>query len=331
MTGLLVSQSWLDRYEGQLLLAASAAGVTFEYIIAPDEPTARVAAEDVERIAVAFFSKDLNPELARAFFSAVQGAANLRWLQVYNTGVDAPVYQRLIAKGVKVTTSSGSTAWPVALNAITGMLVLARGFRRWIDHQRDHIWEKTAADEPPADIAGQTLVVFGLGPIGLEISRLAKALGLHVIGVRRSGPRKGEPVDEVRHPSELREVLPRADWLAIAAPLTPETRQAIGAEEIALLPLGARVLNIARGEIIDEAALATALDSGRLGGAYLDVFETEPLPSESPLWDLPTVVISPHDAGASSGSEDRIAAIFLDNLARWARSERLVNEVAAAE
>lgn len=331
MTGLLVSRSWLDRYGGQLASAAAAGGLSLDFIFAPDDPAARLSPEDCERIDIAFFSKDLNPDLARPYFAAVQGAPNLRWLQVYNTGVDAPVYMRLLARGVRVTTSSGSTALPVATNAITGMLMLARRFPRWMRQQRERTWEKTSPDDPPRDLVGQTMVVFGLGPIGTEIARLAPSFGLQVIGVRRSPATSSDPVDEIRKPSELAEILPRADWLTIAAPLTPETRASIGATELALLPQGACVINIARGEIIDEPALVEALASGHLGGAYLDVFETEPLPVESPLWDMPNVILSPHDAGASSASEDRIAAIFFANLERWARDEPLVNEVRAAE
>jgi len=331
MTGLLVSRSWLDRYEGQLASVSAAGGLSLDFILAPDDPAAGLSPEECERIDIAFFSKDLNPDLARPYFAAVQGAPNLRWLQVYNTGVDAPVYMRLLARGVRVTTSSGSTALPVATNAITAMLMLARRFPRWMRQQRERTWEKTSPEDPPRDLAGQTMVVFGLGPIGSEIARLARCFGLQVVGVRRSPATDSDPVDEMRKPSDLAEILPRADWLAVAAPLTPETRAAFGAAELASLPQGACVINVARGEIIDEPALVASLASGHLGGAYLDVFETEPLPVESPLWDMPNVIVSPHEAGASSASEDRIAAIFLSNLERWAKGESLVNEVSAPE
>jgi phosphoglycerate dehydrogenase-like enzyme len=138
-----------------------------------------------------------------------------------------------------------------------------------------------------------------------------------------------DPVDELHHPAALAELLPRADWLALACPLTDETRNMIDTRALALLPRGARILNVARGEVIDEPALIEALRGGQVGGAYLDVFQIEPLPAESPLWDLPNVIITPHNSAASAGNDGRAAAIFLRNLRHWAHGEPLVNEVKA--
>ena len=171
------------------------------------------------------------------------------------------------------------------------------------------------------------MVVVGPGAIGNEVARLARALGLRVVGVRRSPRREGDHADEIVPPSRLDEVLPGADWLVLACPLTDETRGLIDARRIALLPRGARFVNVARGALVDEPALVAALAEERLGGAYLDVFAEEPLPASSPLWELPRVVVSPHDAGASSGNSGRVAEIFLDNLGRWLRGEPLAGEV----
>ena len=149
--------------------------------------------------------------------------------------------------------------------------------------------------------------------------------------VEARGPRVGvEPVDELHPPLALEALLPRCDWLVITCPLTPATRGLVDARLIARLPRGARLINIARGEIVREAALIEALRSGHLAGAYLDVFEQEPLPPDSPLWDLPDVIVSPHSSGASLGNEERTLAIFLENLARWHRGAPLVNEVKGA-
>jgi phosphoglycerate dehydrogenase-like enzyme len=128
-------------------------------------------------------------------------------------------------------------------------------------------------------------------------------------------------------PAALDQLLPRAQWLALTCPLTDETRRMIDAGRLALLPQGARIVNVARGEIIDEQALIAALASGHLGGAYLDVFEQEPLPAESPLWDLPNVVLSPHNAAASAGNDARATAMFLHNLGLSTRGEPMKNEV----
>jgi phosphoglycerate dehydrogenase-like enzyme len=169
-----------------------------------------------------------------------------------------------------------------------------------------------------------------MGSIGTGIARLAQALGLTVIGIRRSPRMPSDPVAETHPPSALAELLPRCDWLAIACPLTAETRRLVDAAMLARLPRGARVINVARGEIVDEAALVHALQGGHLAGAYLDVFEQEPLPAESPLWDLPNVIVTPHNCGASSGNEARILALFADNLERWLSGQPLLNELPRA-
>jgi phosphoglycerate dehydrogenase-like enzyme len=122
-------------------------------------------------------------------------------------------------------------------------------------------------------------------------------------------------------------LLPRSDWLIIACPLTHETRGLISAALLARLPRGARVINVARGEIIDQHALIAAIESGHLGGAYLDVFDPEPLPADSPLWELPNVLVTPHNSSVASGNDRRVFEIFTDNLGRWSRGETLVNEV----
>jgi phosphoglycerate dehydrogenase-like enzyme len=122
-------------------------------------------------------------------------------------------------------------------------------------------------------------------------------------------------------------VLPHADWLILACPLTARTQQLIDAAALALLPPGAQLVNVARGEVVDEAALVEALRSGGLAGAFLDVFEHEPLPAASPLWHLPNVIVTPHSAGHSDGNEARVGAIFLDNLTRWREGRPLLNSV----
>jgi phosphoglycerate dehydrogenase-like enzyme len=169
--------------------------------------------------------------------------------------------------------------------------------------------------------------VLGLGHIGKEIGRLARVLGLKVIGIRRSPREPDDPVDELYTPENLHKVLPRADWLVVACPLTPETKGLVDCGVLAALPVGARLINIARGEIVDESALIQALTSQRLAGAYLDVFQKEPLPAESPLWDLPNVYVTPHNASAAAGNDDRVYSIFLENLSRWRRTQPLLNEV----
>lgn len=329
MPGLLTSCAFFDQYAEELNQLQTATGFSLDSIVVPQE--GRVAAELLPRIELAYFSGEIREDISatRRFFGAVTRAPNLRWVHLAHAGVDDPVFVQIMATGVRMSTSSGTAAIPIAQSAIAGLLVLARGVLNWIEAQQRHVWTPRGHTSAPADLQGQTLVVLGLGAIGNEISRLGRALGLHVIGVRRSPRTDRDQVDELYPPNELASILPRANWLAIACPLTDATRGMIDARQLALLPAGACVVNIARGEIVDEPALIAALQAGHIAGAYLDVFSQEPLSSDSLLWDMPNVLISPHDSAASAGNRTRADRMFIENLGRWARGESLVNEVTA--
>lgn len=329
MTALLLSHQFHAAHGARIAEAAARTGFRGEFIPLPADRAARLPDAECARVEAAFFSGDVFPDYSRQFFAAARKAPRLKWLHVFNAGVDHPIYAEMLKRGVRLTTSSGATAGPIAQTAIMGLLALARGFPRWLLAQRSRQWNPERK-HVPRDLRGQTAVILGLGNIGAEIARLARVLGLRVIGVRRSQRRAGDPVDELHPPAALPGLLPRCDWLVVACPLTPETRGLVDARMIAALPRGARIINVARGEIVAEQALIAALRSGHLAGAYLDVFETEPLPAESPLWDLPNVLVTPHDSAAAAGNDERVLAIFLDNLGRWQRGEPLVNEVALA-
>ncbi len=326
--GVLLSERFLERFGDGVQRVVQETALRAERIVLPNDPAARLDEATRARIEIAYFSTDLFPDGARAFFAAVQGAPRLGWVHVFNAGTDHPVFQRLLERGVRLSASAGASAEPIAQTAIAALLWLARGFPHWQEAQRRRSWERLPDVLVPRDLRGQTLVVVGLGGIGSEIARLARALGLRVIGVRRSPPRPVDPSDEVYPPSALPSLLPRADWLALACPLTPETRGLVDERALALLPRGARILNVGRGEVVDEAALVAALAKGHVGGAYLDVFETEPLAPDSPLWDLSNVIVTPHNSAASRGNERRQAESFLANLARFGRGEALLHEVA---
>ena len=327
MTTLLVSHRLHAERGADLAAQAQRLGIALELVVLPADPEARLSDTDCARLDLAFFSADVFPKFSRQFFSTVRKAPGLKWLHVFNAGVDHPIYTEMLQRGVRLTTSAGTTAIPIAQTAIAGLLMLARNFPRWLDAQRERRWDPVRPPHFPRDLAGQTVLVFGLGSIGSEIARLARALGLKVIGIRRSPQQPGDPVDEMHPPQKLPDLLPRADWLVIASPLTTETRGMVNADLLARLPPGAHIINIGRGEIIDETAMIEALHSGRLGGAYLDVFEKEPLPAESPLWDLPNVIISPHNSAAASGNDERVYQLFVANLGRWQVKQALANEV----
>ena len=325
MTGLLVSNYVYTRCGEDFAAAAKHDGIELELLVLPPDAEGRIDDAAAARADVAYYSHDIFPKFAKQFFSATRKAPNLKWMQVFNAGVDHPIFASMIERGVRLTTSSGTAAEPIAQTSIMGMLALARNFPRWLRGQRNHQWDPMLPADYPRDLRGQTMLVYGLGKIGMEIARLAQAFGLKVIGVRRSSAAVAH-VDELHTPDQLAALLPQCDWLVLACPLTAQTRGLVNAALLERLPRGARVINISRGEVVDEPALIAALQNGRLGGAYLDVFAQEPLPPDSPLWDLPNVIVTPHNSAASAGNNARINALFLDNLRRWCTDQPLINE-----
>ena len=328
MTGFLLSPTFVEQFGDHLAAAAAAAGIEPRVIHIPAGADSRLTPAELEDLEVAYLTRDFRfSEHYVAFGESVSAAPNLKWVHFSSTGIDQhPWLQELIARGVRLTSSAGSNGEPVGQIAIAGMLMLARRFPRWLDSQRRRAWEPMRGAEVPPDLKGQTIVIVGLGTIGATIARFCQAIGMNVIGVRRSPLQPGDPVDEMHTVAEFPQVVRRADWVVLACPLTDETRHLLNERTLAALPDGAHVINVARGGCADEPALIAALGSGRLGGAYLDVFEKEPLPADSPLWDLPNVIVTPHNAQASAGNDTRAFEIFATNLSRLQRGEEMVNE-----
>jgi len=327
MPALLISHACQTMFGTELAAAVVRLKLPLEILTLPADKDARLAEADIARIEVAFFSQDIVPDYSRQFFSAVRKAPAIKWLHVFNVGVDHPIYTEMLERGVRLTTAAGTTAQPIAQTALTGMLMLARGFPYWLKAQAERRWDPVRLQESPRDLAGLTVVVYGMGAIGAAFARLARTLGMRVIGVRRSPRKVDDPVDEMHTPDQLDALLPRADWLMLACPLTTETRRLITAQRLALLPRGAHILNIARGEVIDEAAMIESLKSGHIAGAYLDVFEQEPLPASSPLWDLPNVIVTPHNSSSSIGNEKRVFDGFVNILEQWKNNIPLSHEI----
>jgi phosphoglycerate dehydrogenase-like enzyme len=279
--------------------------------------------EGLEEVEAVYFSGDLYPDGMGPFLRALKEVRSLGWLHSFSAGIDNVFFQRLLERGARLTTSSGAHAVPIAQTVMLYLLASSRDLPGWLAEQQRHVWKPRSV----RDLQGRVLGVVGLGPIGQEVARLGSALRMQVIGVRRE-PRGDEPC-ETWELARLPELLARADYLVLALPLTDETRHLIDARALARMKREAFLVNVGRGELVDERALTDALASGALAGAGLDVFEVEPLPETSALWDLPNVIITPHSSGTSTGNLHRATEIFVDNLGRYVRGESLRNEVVA--
>jgi phosphoglycerate dehydrogenase-like enzyme len=250
-------------------------------------------------------------------------AKRVRWYHSLGAGVEnlvgLPAFRE---RQIILTNNSGAMDIPIGEHVIAMMLAAAKRLYLYRDQQRDAEWK----EHPQQELRGATLVVFGLGSIGAEAARLGAALGMRVIGVRRSStPVPG--VERILPPEQLGDAVAEADYVAVCAPLTHATRGAVSREVIARMKPGAWIVNIARGAIVDEAALAEALQAKLIGGAALDALTVEPLPRENPLWALENVIITPHSSNSSPNVRQRTVALIQENLRRFKTGEPLLNVV----
>jgi phosphoglycerate dehydrogenase-like enzyme len=249
----------------------------------------------------------------------------LRWFHSFSAGVDSPVFKMILDRGTLLTNSSGASAPSIAQYVISMMLHRSKPFETWREQQERREWRPAQG----RDLTGQTAGIIGTGAIGGEVARLAKALGMRTIGVRRSG-KPARHIDEMVTSRRLSYLLRESDFVVLACPLTAETEGLIGAAQLASMKETATLINVARGRIVDEAALIDALEAGGIGGACLDVFTVEPLPETSPLWSITNVVVTPHNSSVSPLNMERAMAIFIDNLARFVAGKPLKNRVLEA-
>jgi phosphoglycerate dehydrogenase-like enzyme len=252
----------------------------------------------------------------------VEHAKRLRWVHVTSAGVDHLWGGALWRSGVTITNSRGVHATPLAEHVLGWLLMFARNLHVHLEHQRRRRWQR----EEGGQLAGSTVGILGLGAVGQEVARLCKVCGARVVGMRRR-PQPVPHVDRVVGPEGLREVLEGSDYVVLTLPLVPSTRGILGRQQLEWLKPGAVVVNVGRGGLVDEGALVEALREGRLRGAALDTFAAEPLPPDSPLWDLPNVLVSPHVAGSFHGYMDRVVELFCENLRRYLAGEPLQNVV----
>lgn len=248
-------------------------------------------------------------------------APNLRWVQATSAGIGSFVGRTGLDRTELIfTTAAGIHAVPLAEFAVLGALHFVKGVPNLRRQQASHRWEKYTA----AQLAGRTVAVVGLGGIGRRVIASFQAMGTTVIAVGRPGRDYDIPA-ETRSTDDLDEILPRTDVLVLCTPLTPQTENLLDARRIGLLKPGAVLVNVGRGHLVDEPALIEALADGRLAGAALDVFATEPLSPASPLWDLENVLVSPHSAATVDTENAAITELFCDNLRRFLDGRPLRN------
>jgi phosphoglycerate dehydrogenase-like enzyme len=273
---------------------------------------------------------DVDPAALRR---TTEANPRLRWVQIMAAGGGAQVKAAGLGDAdlarVVFTTSAGVHGGPLAEFALFGILAGAKQLPRLQAQQRSHDWPGRRA---LGQVRDQTVLLLGLGGIGREIARLCAALGMHVIGSRRPGSvTEVDHVDEYVSTDDLESAAARADAIVASLPGTSATEGILGAAVLAAAKPGVTIVNVGRGTVIDEAALLAALQNGQVGFAALDVFATEPLAPQSPLWDLPNVLVSPHTAALDPGEERRIAELFAENATRLLDGRPLRNAVDTVE
>jgi phosphoglycerate dehydrogenase-like enzyme len=258
-----------------------------------------------------------------ALRDAWPAADALRWVHVAGAGVERVLFPQLVESPVVVTNSRGVFDRPMAEYVLALLLAFAKDLPTSWRHQLAEHWQHRETE----DIRGKRAVVVGTGSIGREIARLLRAVGLDVHGVGRTARESDPDFGTVSAASDLTTVVRDADCVVAVAPLTDQTRGIIDAAVLRAMPSTARLINVGRGELVDEDALIEALEAGEIAGAGLDVFATEPLPPGHPLWRHPNVLVSPHLSGDSAGWAERIIGLFEVNLRSWLAGEPLRNVV----
>ena len=260
---------------------------------------------------------------AAPWFELLLSLESLRWFQSPAAGYIA-LYDRLFERGVRVT-GAHVNAIPIAEYVIQAVLAHFQRAQEWAAARTAHEWRPHEFRE----VYGTTWLVIGVGSIGSAVAERARALGARVLGHRRR-PTGHEPVDEMLPREALLDELPRCDVVVLAAPATPETTGFVDDRLLAAMAPDSVLVNVARGALLDEAALLAALDRGRPAAAILDVFATEPLPADSPFWEHPRVVLTPHSSAGGLARHDRVADLFVENLERYRNEQSLVHDVRPA-
>ncbi|HVI88773.1 MAG TPA: D-2-hydroxyacid dehydrogenase [Dongiaceae bacterium] len=297
------------------MLAGRFPDIAFTYVSDLDQLPARLAAVNPQVV----FSVT-QPHFAGRPQRVAAAHPSVEWLHIGGSG-----YEQFLPwprQDLHVSHSAGVLAQYLAETVIGGILALNGRFLTYLDQQRQGLWRQHTF----RSLSEQTLLIVGLGAIGGHLATFAKALGMRVLATRRR-PEPHAAVDRVYAPESLPDLLPQADVVSLHVRLADDTRHLINRKTLALFKPGALLVNTSRGGVVDEPALIGALQAGHLGGAYLDVFATEPLPPESPLWTIPNVLITPHVSDSVSNWQILFADFFAENLERWRNGAELRNDL----
>ncbi|SHN07829.1 D-2-hydroxyacid dehydrogenase [Gracilibacillus kekensis] len=249
----------------------------------------------------------------------LQKNTNLRWVQVWSAGVNGLPLKQLEEKGVSLTSANGVHAFPISETIFALMLSLTRKIHTYVRQQQQKKWENA---DLKLEIHQKTIGIIGVGEIGLETAKIAKAFGMKVLGVRYSG-KEANHVDRMYTQDQLSKVLPQCDYVVVTLPLTDETKGMFTATQFKQMKKSAFFINIGRGAIVKEQDLIEALDANKIAGAGLDVFAKEPLPDDSPLWEMENVIVTPHTAGATEQYNQRVIEdIFIPNFKEYLKSNK---------
>ncbi|MGH9729911.1 MAG: D-2-hydroxyacid dehydrogenase [Candidatus Acidiferrales bacterium] len=257
-------------------------------------------------------------------------AKKLKWIHATAAGVGQLMYPELRQSNVLLTNASGIHAVPMSEHILGMLIAMARRFPDAMRYQSQSRWAQQEiwdATPRPLELSGRVLLIVGFGSTGRELARRIQPLGLRIWGITRSGRGDAELAERILPVSELANVLPQADFVVLAAPETPETRQMMGAREFSLMKPEAYLINVARGTLIDEAAIAEALRTRTIAGAAIDVATEEPLPPQSPLWKLDNIFITPHVSAVTECLWIRQTDLLMENLERWFDGRELINQV----
>lgn len=249
-----------------------------------------------------------------------QNTSQLKWLQTWSAGVNNLPLDKLQSRNIQLTSANGVHANPISETIFALMLGLTRKIHTYVRNQQTKTWDH---ENMKLEIHGKTLGIIGVGSIGAETAKIAKAFGMKVLGIRHSG-KPVEHVDEMFTTAQLHKLLPQCDYVVVTLPLTSETQHLFGAEQFELMKSSAFFINIGRGELVVEQDLIQALNKQKIAGAGLDVFATEPLPKENPLWEMDHVIVTPHTSGSTEYYDQRVIEdIFIPNLKKYLKGEPL--------